>query len=146
MIMRKLTILFVMLCLMEVIPANAGIGQTLTVNGETIEKTVAKVTFEGDDLVLHFSDETTLKADMAVVTIAFDASSGISTVLIGEMRRLVDDQLVLGNVPQGAKAILFDAAGKQLLTTTDSTIDMRRMKSGVYMLKVGSQIVKFMKR
>ena len=144
--MRKLTILFVMLCLMTVIPANAAVRQTITVNGETIEKTVAKVTFEGDDLVLHFSDETTLKADMAVVTIAFDASSGISTVLIGEMRRLVDDQLVLGNVPQGAKAILFDAAGKQLLTTTDSTIDMHRMKSGVYMLKVGSQIVKFMKR
>lgn len=55
--------------------------QTITVNGRTVEKTAVELTFDGDNVVLHFSDGTEETADMESVAIAFDnATTGIDQV------------------------------------------------------------------
>ena len=54
--MKKLK-LFTMACLLSVaFTAQAGNVQTLVINGEKVEKVVARITFEGDNVVLTFSD------------------------------------------------------------------------------------------
>lgn len=45
--------------------------QTLTINGETSDKTVARITFSGDDATLSFSDNTSATFDMELVKIEF---------------------------------------------------------------------------
>ena len=52
--------------------------QTVTVGGSTVDKTVTQITFDGDDVILHFSDDSSDKWDMAAeVKIAFDLSTAI---------------------------------------------------------------------
>ena len=54
--------------------------QTVNVNGRDVAKTVKKVTFSGDYIILHYADGTTESAtDMELVTITFTPSAtGIS--------------------------------------------------------------------
>lgn len=50
--------------------------QTVTIAGTTVSKTVKQITFSGDDVILHFSDNTTQTADMDnEVKIAFELST-----------------------------------------------------------------------
>lgn len=52
--------------------------QTVTIGGATVDKTVKQITFDGDNVILHFTDNSTEKQDMAVeVKIAFDLSTAI---------------------------------------------------------------------
>lgn len=51
--------------------AQTGADQTVRVNGESIGKTVSRLTFCGDDVVLQFTDGTSMQADMSGVSIAF---------------------------------------------------------------------------
>jgi pectate lyase len=46
-------------------------GQTVSVDGTTVNKTVKEITFSGTDVELSFTDGTTLTADMSTVNIAF---------------------------------------------------------------------------
>lgn len=55
-------------------------GQTVTIGGQTVNKTVKEITFSGTDMELSFADGTTQTADMATVNITFDTPTGIKTV------------------------------------------------------------------
>lgn len=56
--------------------------QTVLVNGVTIDKTVQKLTFEGDQVVLSYTDQTTQRADMEQVSISFVyTSTGIAEMV-----------------------------------------------------------------
>ena len=46
-----------------------GTKQTLTVNNEKIERTVSEIRIDGNNAVLLFSDNTTITADMRLVTL-----------------------------------------------------------------------------
>lgn len=51
---------------------------SLTVMADDIDaKSLKKITFEGDQVVLHYKDGTTTNADMAEVTIDFSTVTGI---------------------------------------------------------------------
>lgn len=53
--------------------------QTLTLNGQTSDKTVSRITFSGDNAVLTFTDQTTATCDMEQVKLEFDYTTvGIS--------------------------------------------------------------------
>ena len=71
MTMRRhlLTIALSLLCL----SAMADDGQTVIIGGQTVEKTVNKITFDGDVITLHFKEGGTQDVDMGDmdVTIAF---------------------------------------------------------------------------
>ena len=62
-------------CLLVSLWAMADDVQTVTVNGTTVNKTVTKITFEGDDVVFHYSDNTTDRGGMDTqISIAFQLS------------------------------------------------------------------------
>ena len=49
----------------------AGSKQTVKIDGQLIEKTVSEITFDGDNVVLQYSDNTSNQADMSLVTLSF---------------------------------------------------------------------------
>jgi len=55
-------------------------GQTVSVDGTTVNKTVKEITFSGTDVELSFTDSTTLTADMSTVNIAFGTATGVNAV------------------------------------------------------------------
>lgn len=59
----------------------AGNKQTVTIGGQVIEKTISEITFDGDNVVLHYADNTSDPADMSLVTLSFSyTTTGISQV------------------------------------------------------------------
>ena len=59
----------------------AGSKQTVKIDGQVIDKTVTEITFDGDNVVLQYSDNTSDPADMLLVTLSFTyQTTGISQV------------------------------------------------------------------
>ena len=59
----------------------AGSKQTVKIAGQVIEKTVSEITFDGDNVVLQYADNTSDQADMSLVTLSFTyQTTGISQV------------------------------------------------------------------
>lgn len=59
----------------------AGNKQTVTIDGQVIEKTISEITFDGDNVVLHYTDNSSDQADMSLVTLSFSyTTTGISQV------------------------------------------------------------------
>ena len=121
--------------------------QELVVNGEHVEKTVARITFDGDNVVLHFSSQDSQTADMGDVVLKF--IPGTATA-IRCLKDVVADKLDVSGLQPGTEVMIFDASGRQVLTTKATDVRMQlsasSLKSGVYLLKAGKQIVKFVKR
>lgn len=59
----------------------AGNKQTVKIGGQVIEKTISEITFDGDNVVLHYADNSSGQADMSLVTLSFSyTTTGISQV------------------------------------------------------------------
>lgn len=53
--------------------------QTVTIDGTAAGKTVKQITFNGDKIILHYTDNTTYEGeDLSLVVITFNNASGIS--------------------------------------------------------------------
>ena len=145
--MKKLLLLFSAIMLMFVSPVKAGTTQILIINGEVVEKVVTKITFEGDLAVLTFADETIISEDMGNVVMQFTASpTSIKNVEAFQLNKAVGDNLEIDGLVEGTQVQVFDASGKQVIVTYDSTINVSSLKPGMYILKAGNQIVKFAKK
>lgn len=59
----------------------AGSKQTVKIDGQVIEKTVSEITFDGDNVVLQYADNTSDQADMSLVALSFTyQTTGISQI------------------------------------------------------------------
>lgn len=56
--------------------------QTVTIVGQAVGKTVKEITFDGDNVILSYSDNTSDTKDMSLVSLAFtyDGTTGIDQV------------------------------------------------------------------
>ena len=145
--MKKLLLLFSAIMLMLVSPVKAGTTQTLIINGEVVEKVVTKITFEGDLAVLTFADETFISEDMGNVIMQFTSSpTSIKNVEAFQLNKAVGDNMEIDGLVEGTQVQVFDASGKQVIVTYDSTINVSSLKPGMSILKAGNQIIKFAKK
>ena len=56
--------------------------QRVVIDGTELAKTVNKITFNDDQIILHFTDGTTYEGDdLSLVVISFDKTTGISTAI-----------------------------------------------------------------
>ena len=136
-----------MLLLLSVSLAKAELQQQLTINGQTVESIVTRITFEGDNVVLHFKDGDSQTADMDAVVLGFVYSP---TTSIGALRGTDDNYLDLAGLDEGTVVSIYDPQGKLITTTTareaKTLLASSSLKNGVYVLKAGPKTVKVMKR
>jgi hypothetical protein len=127
--------------------ANAENKQTLTINGQVVEKLVTKITFDGDNVVLTFGDQSTQTADMSTVKLSFavDGSTAIGTI-----KKEVENVLDINGLEPGTEVTIYDAQGKKMMSMraseVRSVLNTSTLNSGVYLMKAGRQVVKFVKR
>ena len=126
----------------------ADVQQQLTINGSPVEKTVTEITFNGDNVVLHFGDSSEEAFTMSSVLITFGTSTGISEV--SQYNGLVDDQFTLAGIPAGTDISIYNINGTLVHSDTASgetvQLTVNTLPSGTYLLKAGNHIVKFSKR
>ncbi|MBO7661503.1 MAG: T9SS type A sorting domain-containing protein [Bacteroidaceae bacterium] len=134
-------------------PSWAQTQQTVTINGQTVEKTVVQITFDKDQVVLHFSDGFTQTADMDDVSIAFSPSDAESISSLQSnafiFHGVVNGQLTIGNLKEGTQLTIFNANGQRMMSAQSTggttTLQVSQLPTGTYILKAGSQYVKFQK-
>jgi len=104
--------------------ATADNKQTLMVDGHSLDKTVSQITFDDDNVVLAFTDETTLTEDMSLVKMVFTygSSTGISPVE--------------RTIPQSQKGNVYNLNGQFVGTTT------KGLSKGIYIVNGKKWIVK----
>ena len=142
--MKKLLFLFSAALLMLASPIKAVTTQTLIIN---VEKVVTKITFNGDLAVLTFSDATEISEDMGNVILRFSsAPTSIKDIAVFQMNKVVGDNLLINGLADETQVVIYDASGKDIITTYGSNINVNGLRPGMYILKAGNQIVKFVKQ
>lgn len=121
-------------------------AQKLTINGEIVAKAVYTLTFDGDNVILTFSDQTSQTVDMSSVIITFDTG----TTDIYSLKMPVESKLDIDGLSADSEISIYDAAGKIVMKAkaenTSQKLSTENLKSGVYILKAGKKIVKFVKK
>jgi hypothetical protein len=147
--MKKIVTLLLSLFL-TVGTAFADNSQVVIINGQEVQKVATKITFSGDNATVSFSDGSSQTADMAQVVIYLNVTTDIRKVETFSFNGLIGDVLTLSNVAEGTTVTIYDATGKvlQQVKATDTTLSLNTasLKNGVYVLKAGNQIVKFLKK
>lgn len=126
-------------------------GQTITINGLAVNKTATELTFDGDNVILHFSDGTSQSADMESVSIVFNNSTtGLNQIQTFVFNDIADGSLDVSGIQPGQMLEVFDVSGRKVLTTKVSVnnthVDISNFRPGVYILRAGNNIIKFTKR
>ena len=103
----------------------AGNKQTVTIDGQVIEKviekTISEITFDGDNVVLHYADNSSDQADMSLVTLSFSYSTttgisqveGIKKALQGKVYNLQGQ--CVGSSLQGLSKGVYIINGKKVI-------------------------------
>ena len=147
--MKKIVTLLLSLFL-TVGTAFADNSQVVVINGQEVQKVATKITFSGDNATVSFSDGSSQTADMAQVVIYLNVTTDIRKVETFSFNGLNGDELRLSNIAEGTAVTIYDATGKvlQQVKATDTTLSLNTasLKNGVYVLKAGNQIVKFLKK
>lgn len=130
------------------------VTQTITVNGQEVAgKQVTALSFDGDNATLTYSDNSIETAAIEQVRILFSYDTdptSIQQVSVFEFGGIVSGQLQLGGLENGTPIQIVDITGKTWISTkaTDrqASIDVGLLRHGIYVVKAGNQIVKFMKK
>lgn len=125
-------------------------SQNITINGQAVNKVATELTFDGDNVVLHYQDGTSQKADMGTVSISFDTTTGIDDINTFTLNGATDGLLNINGLQPGQKILIYDTTGKVVASTKavaeNVQVDIQNVKSGVYILRAGNNIIKFVKR
>lgn len=124
----------------------AGTIQRLTINNEVVEKTVTRITFEGDNVVLQFSNDTSMETDMSGVVLNFLLPQSIKSVESFKLAQTIGNVLNVKGLAKDTEIRVLDAAGRQMISTKKTSIDVSHLPQGIYLLQVGNQVVKFNKK
>lgn len=150
--MKKKLLAIAGLALMMGAGLHAATTQTLLVNGEQVDKVVTRMHFEGDNVVLHFGDETA-GFDMATVMLLFDhTASGIESIEMFSFNGAVTGGTLQLQGAEGDAAVeVYSLNGTAVAATVAdeagaATVDVSSLAPGVYILRAGTKSVKFVKR
>ena len=126
--------------------------QVLINNTPAERNDVAEITFAGDNLLLKYADGNSFKLDMEEVEINFSdlTSTGVATSGLFSLNTLVDDRIVLTGVQEGNQVQIINIEGRVLFSTTananEVNIATSFLEPAPYLIKVGNQIIKFIKK
>lgn len=116
----KKTYLVLLACMLSTV-AYADNKQTVKIDGNVIDKVVTEITFEGDDVVLNYADNTSETKDMSLVTLSFSYSTttgisqveGIKQALQGKVYNLQGQ--CVGSSLQGLSKGVYIINGKKVI-------------------------------
>lgn len=130
------------------VSGSAWAAHQLLVNGETVDKVVKSITFDGDNAVLHFGDDSQAY-DMEAVELHFSGTSDISQIETSVFTGIVGDVLTVEGLDGVTSAEIYNLQGVRLaqkaVVEGRAEFSLGDFSSGVFILRAGNQIVKFVK-
>jgi hypothetical protein len=99
----------------------AGSKQTVKIDGQVIDKTVTEITFDGDNVVLQYSDNTSDNRDMSLVTLSFSYSTTTGISQVGGIKQALQGKVYnlqgqcVGSSLQGLSKGVYIINGKKVI-------------------------------
>lgn len=128
----------------------------VTINGSPVQKAVASVCFNGDKLTIQFDDATSAEADMNDVSLSFiEGGPSTSVGSIGNLsiftyEGIIGETLSVSGIQGNTNLTIYDLNGKTMIGPLPSAermeINVSGLTPGVYVLRAGNDVVKFVKR
>ena len=122
------------------------------VNGETISLTPTKITLEGDNVNVTFSDGTLSTFDMEEVVVSFSTTTGVTALQnnLFTINSQVEDQLTIAGIEAGKRFSIVSFSGVTVYSgvtdTLKTNVNLSGMPSGCYLLQVDGKFIKFIKK
>ena len=130
----------------------AATTQTLLINGEPVEKVVSSITFDGNNVVLHFGNETE-SHDMNLVKLSFKHdTSGLNSLKTYSFKGKIEGGvLTVSGLDGGTPIYIFNISGvAQTSAQADgegnAVIDVNGLPGGIYIMQAGNNCIKFVKQ
>lgn len=144
-------ILTICLVVLSFVSAFAGTNNNMILfNGTKPWRTVVMVSYDKDDIVLHWSDNTTMSNDMARLMLELASTEGINEARIQCVNGIYNDVVRLNGLIPNSSLAIYDFCGIKRLETyvSDSSmkLDLSQLNTGVYLLKNKNIVVRFAKR
>lgn len=134
------------------VPVAAGNADpVVVVNGTPVENILSQITFEGDNVVLHFADGVADRSeDMGTVTITMPNTTGIARIKTAAAVAAVGNELVMDGIAAGERIAIYDTGGRLRMQTTSPgsrvRFSLESLATGMYIVRAGSNIIKFQKQ
>lgn len=122
------------------------------VNGEALASSPAKITINGDNVNVTFSDGSMTSFDMDDIVVNFSMPTDVATLhnKLFAINSTVENQLILSGVEAEKRLSVLSVSGISVYTgkteSNETRIDISNLASGVYLLNVDGKVVKFIKK
>ena len=122
------------------------------VNGEALASSPAKITINGDNINVTFSDGSMTTFDMDDIVVNFTTPTDVATLQnkLFAINSTVENQLILSGVEAEKRLSILSVSGISVYTgkteSNETRIDISNLASGVYLLNVDGKVVKFIKK
>lgn len=125
-------------------------NQTLLINGQEVNKVVSAISFDGDNVVLHFGNETE-SHDMNKVSLALDYSTGLEDLQVFSFNGKIEGGiLTVSGLEAGTPILIYALNGVTEISAKadnegNAVIDIESLGGGIHILRAGNNCVKFVK-
>lgn len=122
------------------------------VNGEALASSPAKITINGDNVNVTFSDGSMTSFDMDDIVVNFSMPTDVATLQnkLFAINSTVENQLILSGVEAEKRLSVLSVSGISVYTgkteSNETRIDISNLASGVYLLNIDGKVVKFIKK
>ena len=113
---------------------------------------ISRITFDASDMVLHLSDGKEARLPLSGLSKMFfsDQASAIATVGAPTQQITMKNGVLRVTAPQGSVVTVYDTNGKIVRTQTaqeaETEVNLSGVVNGVYIVKVGSEAKKILKK
>ena len=154
-IMKSLKTIIVATCLAMGMTAAADNYTYLTISqnqGETsyTVSSIDKITFDATDMVISMTNGSTERLPLSGLSTMFFANdpAGMAAVGVSPASQItISDGTLRVTVGRGEKFTLYNIKGEAIYSSAaDATVDLKNLRQGVYIVKVGNESLKVMTR
>lgn len=127
-------------------------NKIVTINGVEVTKDAASITLSGDNAILRYTDGTTFTTDMSGLLVTFDDKTKAQNTPADYylINTIVENELDINGMELCAEISIIATNGKIMLRQqadgTTAKINVSQLPTGVYLLKVNNQSIKFVKK
>lgn len=127
-------------------------NHSISINGMMADRTVTEVSFDNDNVVLHWNDNTSTSNKMAqtMANLAADDNSDVDKWRITSISGIYQDHITIDGVEPGTRLSIYDVQGDMLINdkaiTSSCVMNISKLNTGIYILKTNEEVIRFIKQ
>ena len=124
----------------------------ISINGTRVDKMVTEITYDENNITLHWNDNTSISNKIAqlMIKLASGDDNNIDKIKIASISGLYKNGLTIDGITLGSLLYIYDVQGNLIMqnqaTSTSCELDISQLNTGIYLLKTSEEVIKFVKQ